>query len=97
MLKSLAYSLAIAALALALGAFCVAQAPPDPLVAVRAYHVTTAAVFPSLPLPARSLLFRNGLFQSPGIDYDVVFGPGFRFRPGVLSDGDSVTVVSIAP
>jgi hypothetical protein len=95
MLKSLAYPLAVACLALAAGAFAIAQAPAQ-LVTVRPYHVTTAAAFPALPLPARTLIFRNGLYQMPGGDYDVV-GATFRFRAGVLADGDTVSVVSIAP
>jgi BarA-like signal transduction histidine kinase len=97
MLKTFAQSLAVACLALAAGAFAIAQAPAQ-LLTVRPYHVTTAVAFPSLPLPVRSLIFRNGLYQTPGADYDVVAaGLAFRFRLGVLADGDALSVVSLAP
>lgn len=87
--------MAVAVLALALGAFSVAQSP-DPLLPVRPYFVTSAAAFPSIALPSRSFVFLNGLYQTPGQTYDVSGGAA-RFRAGVLSDGDRVTVVSIAP
>ena len=119
MLKSLAYSLSIACLALAAGAFAIAQAPGElaisrvyqtadgipvvqldaPLLAVKPYHVTDAAAFRllALPLPARAFVFRAGLYQTPGIDYDAMAGGTLRVRPGVLTDGDTVTIVSLLP
>lgn len=130
MLKSLAYSLAVASLLLAAGAFAVAQAPLElpfltpapgqltvlrlyqtadgvavvqlesPTLAVKPYHVTDAIAFQrlALPLAARAFCFRNGLYQTPGLDYDAVSaGAAFRFRPGVLSAGDTVTIVSLLP
>ncbi len=70
-----------------------AQTPTQPL-AVRVYRVTSAAAFPGLPLPAHALIFRNGLFASPGLDYNAT-GATFAFKPGVLADGDGVEVVTL--
>ena len=95
MLKTLAYSLGVAGLLLAAGAFSIAGSP-DPLLPVRPYFVTSASAFPSIALPSRSFVFLNGLYQTPGQNYDVAGGAA-RFRAGVLSDGDRITVVSIAP
>lgn len=68
-------------------------ASPPPPVAVRVYYVMDAATFP--PLAAgRALVFRSGLLQSPGIEYDVVAG-AIRFRPGILAAGDQVEVATL--
>lgn len=66
-----------------------------PAIWTRPYFVTNSREFPNLPLPSRSLVFRNGLFQTEGIDYDARPGSTFRFRPGVLDDLDRVAVVTI--
>lgn len=66
-----------------------------PSISTKPYVVTSSQAFPSLPLSSRSLVFRNGMFQSAGIDYDVLPGSTFRFRPGVLDDGDRVAVVTL--
>jgi hypothetical protein len=58
------------------------------------YVVTNAATFPLHPLPPRRLIFRNGLYQTLGTHYDAV-GANFRFRPNVLSNGDTVSVVTL--
>lgn len=69
---------------------------PIPGISTKPYVVTSSQAFPSLPLSSKSLVFRNGLLQTAGIDYDVLPGPGsFRFRPGVLDDGDRVAVVTL--
>lgn len=68
---------------------------PAPSISTKPYVVTSSQVFPSLPLSSKSLVFRNGLFQTAGIDYDVQPGSTFRFRPGVLDDGDRVAVVTL--
>lgn len=60
----------------------------------RTYHVTDATVFPGLPLPAKSMVFDNGVLQVPAASYDVV-GTAFKFRSQVLANGDSVTVVTL--
>jgi hypothetical protein len=64
---------------------------------VRVYYVTSAQQFPTLPMPTHALIFHNGMFASPGADYDVVPGsPGsFRFRPGGLADQDRISVVTL--
>lgn len=72
----------------------VAQAPA-PSISTKPYVVTNSRAFPNLPLPSRSLVFRNGLFQTEGIDYDALPGSSFRFRPGVLDDLDRVAVVTL--
>jgi hypothetical protein len=75
--------------------FCgtAAAAPPAGL-PVRVYVVTNAKLFPNLPLPARALIFHNGLFAAEGADYDSD-GPSFKFRPGLLADQDTVAVVTL--
>jgi hypothetical protein len=67
---------------------------PIPIPNPASYFVTNAAAFPSLPIPARGLVFRNGSFQTPGLQYDAS-GPTFRFRPNVLSNGDRISVVTL--
>lgn len=73
------------------------QAPPDP--AIRTYSVTNAAAFPALNGPRSMLVFRNGLFESPGVDYTLLTaGDGvtrFAFRPGTLANGDRIAVVTM--
>lgn len=73
-----------------------AQAPPDP--AVRTYSVTNAVTFPALNGPSSMLVYRNGLFQTPGTDY-VLFpatvGTRFAFRPGTLANNDRISVVAL--
>jgi hypothetical protein len=60
----------------------------------KTYVVTNAALFPSLPLPANALIFRNGLSQTQGVHYDAVNGT-FRFRSTAgLTNGDRISVVS---
>lgn len=58
---------------------------------VKVYHVTNPAAFPPLSMPANGLVFRNGLFQTPGIDY-TTSGAQFRFYPGLLGAGDVISV-----
>jgi hypothetical protein len=95
MLRTIAYCAAVLLLALlAVKGGGVAAQTVAPDTSTRAYFVTSAQAFPSLPLPLRSMVFRNGLYQSAGINYDVSAGT-FRFRPGALSDGDRVAVVTI--
>jgi len=60
---------------------------------VRPYYVTNAAAFPALPLPAHALIFRNGIYQTPGIDYAVLGGSAFRMRS--VENGDIVSVVTL--
>lgn len=76
----------------------VAQAPPDP--AVRTYVVTNAATFPALDGPISMLVFRNGFFQTPGVDYTLLplLPPnliGTRFRFKALQNRDRITVVTM--
>lgn len=71
-----------------------------PTLSVKPYHVSDAIAFRllALPLPARGFVFRNGLYQTPGIDYDPISaGAALRFRAGVLAAGDTVTLVSLRP
>lgn len=82
-------------LALGLLLWSHAQSQTATTVSVRPYYVTNAATFPSLALPAKPLVFRNGVFQMPGVDYDVINGTALVFRAGVLMDGDRVGVVSL--
>jgi hypothetical protein len=63
-------------------------------VTVRAYTVTSPAAFPALPLPARALVFRNGVFQTPGIDYRAG-GLTLVFPTASLRPGDGISVVTI--
>jgi hypothetical protein len=60
---------------------------------LKTYYVTDAAAFPALPFPPGSLLFRNGLFQTAGIDYELASGQ-FAFQAGFLSNGDGIAVVT---
>lgn len=60
---------------------------------VRVYRVTNAAAFPSLPMPINGMVFRNGVFQSPGIDYSSS-GTQFTFYPNLLEVGDVLSVVA---
>lgn len=70
-----------------------AQIPVLPL-PVRVYTVTDAATFPSLPLPRHALVFHNGSFASPGVDYTSVAGTAFVFT-AALSNGDQIEVVTL--
>lgn len=66
---------------------------PAPALAVRIYNVTNPVGFPGLP-GGKVLIFLNGVFQSPGVDY-VVSGGSFRFQAGFLSAGDQIEVVTL--
>jgi len=86
--------LTLVAAALA-GLSLIAQAPPSAPVAVRVYTVTDAAAFPALQ-GGKVLVFLNGLFQAPGIDYYPVSADGkIRFYPGFLHNGDQIEVVTL--
>lgn len=61
---------------------------------VRVYHVTNPAAFPPLPVPVNGLVFRNGLFQSPGIDY-TASGAQVRFLPGIVGAGDIISITGV--
>lgn len=59
------------------------------------YTVTEPTGFPSLPLPAHGLIFHNGVFAAPGLDYQVIGGTAFAFAADALSTGDIIAVVSL--
>lgn len=93
----------ILVVAAALGLLCVpahcqataGTAIPQP--AYRTYVVSDAAAFShlSLPLPASSLLLRNGLPQIPGVDYFLSANLStFQMALKSLGLGDKITVVS---
>jgi hypothetical protein len=71
----------------------------EPGVRVMPYTVADAAAVFEAPLPRRALLFRNGLYLAPVLDYEIVRGDAgsrhFRFRPGVVSEGDLIVVVEL--
>lgn len=67
-------------------------ASDTPNLSVTSYVVIDAPGFPSLPLPQHALVFLNGLYQTPGIDYAVA---GQAFRLKVVSVGDGVSVVAL--
>lgn len=60
---------------------------------VSTYVVTNPANFPSLPLPARTQVFLNGLYLTPQIDY-TVSGASFKLT-APLGAGDRVSVVDL--
>lgn len=61
------------------------------------YYVSNPAAFPSLPFPTGALIFRNGVYQTVGEDYDCSAGV-FTFRwyngASLLSVGDKIAVVT---
>ena len=61
------------------------------------YTVTNAAAFPYLPLPAQSIVYRNGVYQNKGTTYTTPGGTRLAFKAGVLANGDTVDVVTIVP
>lgn len=54
-------------------------------------HITNLWQF---PVSAMSLVFRNGLFMTPGYDYDIT-GNYFIFRSGAIHTSDFVAVVDV--
>jgi hypothetical protein len=64
---------------------------------VTAYVVSDPATFPSLTIPANGLVFRNGLFQTPGVDYTFTLGASAQIllvmNPDFLAAGDIISVV----
>ena len=79
-------------LAIAVDRILHAQIAVTPL-AVRVYTVTRASAFPALPI-CKCLVHRNGLFQSPGIDYTLT-AAGIVFGVGFLQDGDQIEIVTL--
>jgi hypothetical protein len=90
----------IAALALAMVALTMRvetlwpQAAPAPKIPVRIYTVTTPATFPVVT-GGKVLVFCNGVFQSPGIDYTLTASGGIIFKAGFLAAGDQVEVATL--
>lgn len=73
---------------------CVA---PAQTISTAHYTVTNAATFPSLPLPAQSIVYRNGVYQNKGTTYTATGGTRLSFKPGVLVNGDTIDVVTVVP
>ena len=67
------------------------SAPP---VSVRVFSAVTSDDGLLPVIDSRALVYRNGLLQSPGIDYDVVLG-AVHFRPGMLAAGDQIEVATL--
>lgn len=82
------------ALALILIGLLSAQNIAPPPIPVRVYTVTSPVVFPSIPC-SKALIFRNGVFQSPGVDYTVSLSAECRFLTGILGAGDQIEVATV--
>lgn len=62
---------------------------------VTTYTVTNVETFPvALPMLLVGMIFRNGLYMTQGVDYTLANGK-FTFKPGVLSNGDLIAVVTL--
>lgn len=62
---------------------------------VTTYTVTNVETFPvALPMLLVGMIFRNGLYMTQGVDYTLTNGK-FTFKPGVLSNGDLIAVVTL--
>lgn len=70
-----------------------AQTPNVPI-SIRVYNVLDPAAFPVLPSTGRSMIFRNGLFMSPNVDYTLT-GVAMKFKAGVLNSGDQISVAML--
>jgi hypothetical protein len=66
----------------------------EPGVRVTPYTVFDPVNFSDCDMPARALVFRNGVYMTPLLDYQVIAGR-IHFRDGVLSAGDLISVVTL--
>jgi hypothetical protein len=87
------YVLIIAALIVG-ALYTTAQTPVTPVpLTVKVY---TIAELPFLPKPyGKVLIYLNGLFMSPGVDYKINSSGNFYFTTQILSTGDQVEVVTL--